>query len=501
MGTKSRLFILIIILLTAGCTRSAHTAPYINFSEINSASPQTPTSAPYRVPTRDPGQPILTPTPNLPQPLPTLRTEEITHVVSRGETVKAIAQRYRVLPAQISQANNLTNPNLIHIGQRLIIPAPQVSPTGPDFKIIPDSELVYGPYTVQFQIANYLEEQGGYLHSYQEEVDQRDYSGAELIQRIAMEYSVNPRILIALVEFQSGWVTQNEGKNQDYPLKFREAGYEGLYKQLAWAANELNRGYYLWRIRGVGAWLTREGMNVPINPTLNAGTAGIQGVLSQLYPYTSWLTAVTEDGFFTTYTDLFGYPFDYSFTPLVPADLSQPPLQLPFEKDVVWAFTGGPHGGWDSGSAWAALDFAPPPGNQGCVLSKHWVVAAAAGEIVYADQGAVIQSIDGDSNAQTGWSLVYMHIDSHQQVETGTYLEAGERIGHPSCEGGFSTGTHLHLARRYNGEWIPADQNLPFDLQGWISQGTGAPYQGTLVNGEQVIPAEDHRTDYNLIHR
>jgi hypothetical protein len=35
----------------------------------------------------------------------------------------------------------------------------------------------------------------------------------------------------------------------------------------------------------------------------------------------------------------------------------------------MWSFTGGPHGGWDSGSAWSALDFAPPGEGAGCVTN------------------------------------------------------------------------------------------------------------------------------------
>ena len=173
--------------------------------------------------------------------------------------------------------------------------------------------------------------------------------------------------------------------------------------------------------------------------------------------------------------------------PLLPAGLTQPPMQLPFEAEQDWAFTGGPHGGWGDGSAWAALDFAPPGEAMGCVLSGAWVTAVADGLVVRSAEGAVVQDLDGDGVEQTGWSVLYMHIDSHQRVAAGTFLQAGERIGHPSCEGGFSTGTHLHLARRYNGEWIPADQDAwAFVLDGWVSSGTGVEYDGFLNrDGEQ----------------
>ena len=86
-------------------------------------------------------------------------------------------------------------------------------------------------------------------------------------------------------------------------------------------------------------------------------------------------------------------------------------------------------------------------------------------------------------------------------VQAGTFIKAGERIGHPSCEGGFSDGTHAHFARRYNGEWIPADGNLPFILDGWVSAGTGQVYNGTLRKGDTVIEAHNGNIPENAIQR
>jgi len=78
-------------------------------------------------------------------------------------------------------------------------------------------------------------------------------------------------------------------------------------------------------------------------------------------------------------------------------------------------------------------------------------------------------------------------------------LSAGERIGYPSCEGGPSTGVHLHLARRWNGEWIPADQDVPFILSGWVSSGAGVEYDGTLSREGRTVEASGFPTDENKI--
>jgi murein DD-endopeptidase MepM/ murein hydrolase activator NlpD len=240
---------------------------------------------------------------------------------------------------------------------------------------------------------------------------------------------------------------------------------------------------------------------VPIDPTINAGTAAVQYFFGKLYDAKFWERTVSESGFFSVYNGLFGYPFDYAFEPVLPASLAQPNLQLPFEVGREWSFTGGPHGGWGDGSAWAALDFAPPGEEVGCISSDDWVVAIADGSIIRAENGAVVQDLDGDGYEQTGWTILYMHIESRERVQPGTHLKAGERIGHPSCEGGISNGTHVHLARRYNGEWIPADQSIPFNLDGWVSSGTGNEYDGNLSKNGITIEAWDRRMPESLIQR
>jgi hypothetical protein len=84
-----------------------------------------------------------------------------------------------------------------------------------------------------------------------------------------------------------------------------------------------------------------------------------------------------------------------------------------------------------------------------------------------------------------------MHVDTYERVPVGTYIYAGENIGHPSCEGGVSNATHLHLARKYNGEWIAADGNIPFNLDGWVSRGDGVEYFGSLTRGSIILTAEE----------
>jgi len=463
------------------------------------------TPTPFLPPTRLPGAPILTPTPDEPHALPQMRTEPEQYVVQPNDTLGIIAQRFGVSLEELIEANTLPNPDILEVGQQLTIPVPRPEGLGPDFKIIPDSELVYGPASTAFDVEAFVRQHGGYLAQYREEVDGEQLSGAQIVTRIAQDYSVNPRLLLAVLQYQSQWLTKteadlNEGKI-DYPIGVRDLWRKGLYRQLAWAANNLNRGYYLWRVNGAATWLLGDGSVVPIDPTINAGTAGVQQMFALLYGRSDWEQAVSELGVYGTYNELFGYPFDLAIEPLLPQGMFQPPLQLPFEPGQDWAYTGGPHGGWGDGSAWAALDFAPPIESLGCVQSDYWAVAVADGPILRAENGAVIQDLDGDGLEQTGWVVLYMHIEGRDRVRPGSVLKAGERIGHPSCEGGASSGTHMHLARKYNGEWVPADQTLPFILDGWVSRGANKEYDGFLERKGKTIEAWEGVRQENIITR
>ncbi|NOH02284.1 MAG: LysM peptidoglycan-binding domain-containing protein [Chloroflexi bacterium] len=466
--------------------------------------PPTPTRAPVNI---SPligiqNQIVKSPTPDPARILPTPRQDVDEYIVQAGDTLGDIAQRYGISLQALLDANNITDPNLLEVGMVLVIPAPNPLSAGSALKIIPDSELVYGPGTVYFDVADFIAGQNGYLASYTQDVNGILMSGTEIVQFISANYSVNPRILLALLEYQSGWVTNSNPINLDYPMGFVDENRYGLYRQLAWAANTLNRGYYLWRVNALSTWVLADGQVVPVDPTINAGTAAVQYFFSQLDNLESWEKDVKETGLAVTYYVFFGNPFSYAVEPLVPPSISQPLMNLPFSAGESWYFTGGPHGGWDSGSAWAALDFAPPDNTGGnCLVSPFWVTAMADGYVVRASNGAVVQDLDNDGYEQTGWVILYMHVAEEDRVQPGEYLFANEYVGHPSCEGGVSNATHVHVARKYNGEWIAADGAMPFNLSGWISSGDGYEYDGFLTRGSETVEAWDSANDFNLVTR
>lgn len=82
-----------------------------------------------------------------------------------------------------------------------------------------------------------------------------------------------------------------------------------------------------------------------------------------------------------------------------------------------------------------------------------------------------------------------------------TVLRLGDRIGHPSCEGGVATGAHVHLARKFNGEWLGADWLLPFELGGWQVYAGERNYTGGMINGEKEVVASPVGPRTSIIER
>jgi len=137
------------------------------------------------------------------------------------------------------------------------------------------------------------------------------------------------------------------------------------------------------------------------------------------------------------------------------------------------------------------LDFAPAMDAPGCGVTDAWVVAPASGLIVRSETGFVVLDLDGDGFEQTGWVVLFQHIATKDRIKAGIWVTAGEHIGHPSCEGGLATGTHVHIARKYNGEWVAAGDPLPFILSGWTAHAGTQTRVGTLTKGNVTLTASD----------
>ena len=448
----------------------------------------------------------MTPTPDAAIELPPERHENIIYTVKEGDYLGAIAAAHRVSVRQIVKANEGADLSYLQPEQKLVIPPDSVNPVGPDFKVIPDSELVYGESLKDFDTIDVVRQFNGALQRFEETFwDGRTYTGAEVVQMVADENAVNPRLLLALLEYHGGWLTQEKVSEETklYPIGYKDNKLDGMWEYLDWAADRLMGGYTAWPKGYLSTWSLPEDRVYRIAPTINAGTAGLQNLYSRYLFAFQFEEALSSQGLYATYQRLFGDPFAFSANASLPEDLSQPEFIMPFAYGDVWLFTSGPHFGWGAGSPWAALDFAPP-GNvddYGCYSSYAPVLAVADGVIARSDVGFVVLDLDGDGNEQTGWTVHYIHIGSSGRIQAGTQVAAGDVIGIASCEGGYSTGTHFHIARRFNGLWVDAYGEVPFDLGGWVAYSTGTVYNGYLEKNGKRIEAFNGRSHVNKIWR
>lgn len=454
-------------------------------------SPATDTPAPA-TPTLEPPLPTSTFLPP-PSPSPTaLMTPAPTlfYTTQSGDTLPALAARFGVNPTDIVAPEGLKGTTTLVDGQLLVIPR-VLDNLGPSLPLIPDSELVFSGAGAGFDPQAFAVEQGGFLAHYQGFAEGRTSPGGVVLLEVARNHSINPRLLVALLEYQSGWVTNPapRGDGMNFPLGYEHPYLRNLNAQLTWATTELAAGYYAWRAGTLTELHFPDGTSLRLDPALNAGTVALQYFFARTLNRAEWDAAVGEQGFVNTYYRLFGDPFARALNPLLPADLMQVPLSLPFPAGQTWYYTGGPHGAWERGGAQAALDFAPPSSASGCAESGAWVTAMAAGLVLRAEQGIVVLDLDGDGREATGWTILYLHVGENQRVKKGDFVERGDRIGHPSCEGGRATGTHVHIARKYNGEWILADGVIPFNLDGWVAAQGQGEYLGTLTRGDQIVEA------------
>jgi lysozyme len=83
---------------------------------LHGSTVSTPT-APVSVPTPPPAPPPAS------LPSQSVETNPVTYIVQPGDTLDGIAARLHVSPTALAQANNITNPDLIEVGQVLTIPA------------------------------------------------------------------------------------------------------------------------------------------------------------------------------------------------------------------------------------------------------------------------------------------------------------------------------------------------------------------------------------------
>jgi len=427
--------------------------------------------------------------------------ELVEYTAQTGDTLASLAIRFNTTVEEIREANSFIPEDATTMppGMPMQMPIYYRPLWGTPYQILPDAAFVNGPNAVTFDSRAFIIQQQGWLRTYNAWAFSGTRTAAEIIDYVAINYSVSPKLLLALLDFQGGAFTDPylDQADETNVLGLVSSYWTGVYLQLSYASNILNDGYYRWREGELTEFELADGSLVRPDPWQNAATVSLQYFFSQILSVAEYHHAIGPDGFARTYQDLFGDP--WTIEPHIPGSLVQPEMRLPFAKDDVWAFTGGPHTGWGSMAPWSALDFAPPSENTGCFPASVKTTAVADGLVVRDGTGLLVLDLDGDGNEQTGWAVFYLHISDEDRVPVGTTVNAGDPLGYPSCEGGRSTGTHIHIARKFNGEWMVADGTVPFMLSGWTPVRGPVPYAGWLVKEDYRVVANTNPDSQSMV--
>ncbi len=427
----------------------------------------------------------------------------VDYSIQDGDTISALAVRFNTTVPEILEANPIIPQSTTTLppGMPVKIPIYYRPLWGSAYQIIPNSLYVNGPAQKDFNTIQFVEDQPGWLKDYSIYAYGGWRSGGELVDYIATSYSVSPRLILAILEYRAEALSNSiRPSNVDSNLLGHYQEFFGnLYYQLLWLADTLNNGYYQFLDGKLVSQELLTGELEYFDPWQNAATVSLKHYFASILPADAYYHAVAHDGFAATYRKLFGEVWPDTHEPIMPGSLQQPDLMLPFVAGKSWSFTGAPHPVWGEENPWAAIDFAPPSDLSGCAASIEWATAVADGLIVRAEPGLAILDLDGDGDERTGWAILYLHLSSSDAAPQGKQMKAGDVIGHPSCERGRATGTHIHIARKYNGQWVPADGIIPFSLEGWITHSAGRPYQGSLTKQNQSVKACSCGDQYSQI--
>src|SRR5688572_21362491 len=195
---------------------------------------------------------MITPLAPTPVPAPTSGRPEyapgelVDYIAQNGDTLPALAARFNTTVKEIMEANPIIplDATTMPPGLPMKIPIYYLALWGTAYQSIPDHAFVNGPAQVGFSTSAFVASTNGWLKNYRIYAGEQMRTGAEVVDYVATNYSISPRLLLALLEYQAGALTQPEIPAGKYLLGLRRSFYEGPYLQLVLAANTLNNSYY-----------------------------------------------------------------------------------------------------------------------------------------------------------------------------------------------------------------------------------------------------------------
>ena len=356
-------------------------------------------------------------------------------------------------------------------------------PPAASLELLSDGQFVFGPNVGDFNLHAYLPESESPLAAH-----------ADVIEMWCAYASVNPRVVLTVIEMQSGLVSSEPMADLSRPVGYAEPGlenqieslsmglaiafYDHLYSYGARSENPATPGM---RIR----YALADGSQTTLPATSSSGTSAVTSVLAPLSEADDWaarLSPSAEEGFVQTYRRLFpdDDPLDRSNQILAAAAPPEDLLQFPFPVGSTWWFN-GPHN-WNGagyGRPYSSMDFGTWGGT--CANPPNdWSVAAAGGSGYHPSGHFCWYRI----NHEGGWTTSYYHL---RNVRGNGSVSRDENVGTIACEvcaGGFSSTPHVHFTLLYNGAYTEIDGTV---LSGWtVHEGDGSYGSGYIERDGQV---------------
>lgn len=360
--------------------------------------------------------------------------------------------------------------------------------------MLADGQFVYGPNVGNFDLEAFLHEQQSLL-----------INKATVIHDKASYYSINPRVLLALIEMQtgsvSGDVSSAELNNLFYPAEGKR-----FDEQLEDLAETLATLFYARLYSRQDTTNTiiilRDEESRTLSNDVNAATYALVGTLGPTVDALQFdliTTTSAQASFYQTYKRLFpnSDPLDNSNNIMAPTAPPSDLLKLPFSSGDSWIFSGGPHGdGGCNDYPYSSIDFSPNV-PQCTIPTDRWITSPADADVFDVACGgcSVVLSFRNSG----GWEGRFYHV-ANPAVNKGGFVAKDGRIGNPSqkpsCSGdcgscdGSATGVHLHFALKFNGKYEDIEGAA---FEGWVVHGTTC-YEGYLEKGTTRIYTDESIT-------
>lgn len=322
------------------------------------------------------------------------------------------------------------------------------------------STLIYSyDEMFNFDIEEYLASQAPHLLPY-----------AEVISHWSGYSSISPKVMLALIEQQSGLLTQQQQSTAaiESPLG-KLSDKKGFAEQFQDVADKLANKIY--------AQKTEQGAS-EFGTQITSQTSALNFLFA--YDGTDVQHLEANEAAASAFNELYYQLFQQEFSPLkikpeqkeIQAQAPNGFLQFPFPLGQSW-HVGGAHTNHGSGSyPLSSLDMSMG-GGWGSNQYNVWVAASAGGrfkrhsscfaEIVHAN----------------GWSTTYYHL-MNIQYYTGASVGKNTKIANPAhtrgqalCNGGQSTGPHQHWSLKRYGSWHHLNGSY---LSGWRITAQGYSY-------------------------